>query len=139
MLSRKLFLVFMACCLWYSVYALVSINKYMTYTDVPVEVKQVYSGVSSGKHSRMEFIAIYQTKDGTIFDRRLSAAQFYQLQPGDKITLELRPYDIKQTGWENAIWFFGAIAYCVVASAFGILLVVLSVWPNWLKEKDPIY
>lgn len=133
MLSRKLFLIFMAGCLFYSVYALISINKYMTFKDVPVEVKQIYSGVGTGKHPRMEFIAIYQTQDGTIFDRYISAAAFYQLKPGDKITLHLRQYDIKQNWGDNAVWFFGALIYYIIASAMGILFLVLAFWPDKRK------
>lgn len=139
MLSRKLFLVFMACCLWYSVYCLYSVNKYMKAVDVPVEVKQIYSGTSSGKHSRMEFIAIYQAPDGYIFDRHISAANFYQLQPGDKITLNLRPFDLKQTSWENAVWYFGASFYYLFASAAGIIFVALAFWPRALVSEESFY
>lgn len=135
MLSRKLFLIFMAGCLFYSVYALISINKYMAFKDVPVEVKQIYSGVGTGKNSRMEFIAIYQTKDGTIFDRHISAAAFYQLKPGDKTTIHIRQYDIQQNWGDNAIWLFGALIYYVIAAAIGCLFLVLAIWPN-KKEED---
>lgn len=136
MLSRKLFLIFMAGCLFYSVYALISINKYMAFKDVPVEVKQIYSGVGTGKNSRMEFIAIYQTKDGTIFDRNISASTFYQLKPGDKVTINIRQYDIKQNSRDNAIWFFGALAYYVIATVAGIMFVVLAFWPNEEKSDE---
>lgn len=136
MLSRKLFLVFMAGCLFYSVYALISVNKYMAFKDVPVEVKQIYSGVGTGKNPRMEFIAIYRTQDGTIFDRNISAANFYQLKPGDKITISIRQYDIRQNWKDNAIWFFGALAYYIIASAAGILFLVLAFWPDTRKSDE---
>lgn len=136
MLSRKLFLVFMAGCLFYSVYALISVNKYMAFKDVPVEVKQIYSGVGTGKNPRMEFIAIYQTQDGTIFDRNISAANFYQLKPGDKITISIRQYDIRQNWKDNAIWFFGALTYYIIASAAGILFLVLAFWPDTRKSDE---
>lgn len=135
MLRRRLYLVLTALCLWYSVYVLISANKYMEYRDVPVEVKQIYSGTSSGKHSRMEFIAIYQTQDGFIFDRNISAANFYQLQPGDKVILNLRQYDIQQTWANNAIWFFGALAYSIMAGGLGGGFMVSAFWPDKRKKK----
>ncbi|QBZ70830.1 hypothetical protein pETSU_249 [Edwardsiella phage pEt-SU] len=135
MVYRRLFLVFMALCLWYSVYALVSVNKYMTSVDTPVEVKQLYSGTSTGKYSKMEFIAIYQTRDGTIFDRRISASTFYQLKPGDKIMLSIRPFDIRQNWVDNAIWFFGVITYSVIASGVGGIFVVLAFWRSKRRKK----
>lgn len=136
MMHRRWYLVFMALCLWYSVYCLVNANKYMEFRDVPVEVKQIYSGVGTGKHPRMEFIAIYQTQDGTIFDRNISAAAFYQLKPGDKETINIRQYDIKQNWKDNAIWFFGALAYYIIATAAGIVLLVLAFWPDTRKSNE---
>lgn len=135
MLSRRLFLILVGLGLWYSAWCLMEANEYMKTKDFPVEVKQIYSGTGSGKYSRMEFIAIYQAQDGTIFDRNISAASFYQLEPGDKVILQLRQYDIRQTWKDNTIWFFGALMYYLVTGVFGAGFIVLAFWPDRRKVK----
>lgn len=96
-----------------------SYNDYSTYRDYDVKVVDVLSGTSSGKYSRLEFIGIFETKDGVRFDRYLSPTAYTQIKAGDNITLELRPFDVKQTLKENIIWVFGGIAANVLGFGIG--------------------
>lgn len=133
---RRLTAVFIGIAFLLSIWYVNSINTYMTYKDTPVEVKHTYSGVSSGKHSVMQFIAIYQTQDGIIFDRFISPAQFYQYQPGDKVVISLRPYDIRQNTFDNLVKFFGVIVYWAIAGCLGVGCIVIGLWPE--SKPDPI-
>ncbi|YP_010843963.1 thioredoxin [Salmonella phage KM16] len=112
-------------------------NDYMTYQNYDVEVVDVISGMSSGKHSSLEFIAVYELEDGYRFDRNISAATSTQLKPGQEITLELRPFDVKQTTMENIVWSFGGVlansAGFVAGAVFG-LLAISRRFNNWMNS-----
>lgn len=112
-------------------------NDYMTYKNYDVKVIDVISGMSSGKHSSLEFIAVYELEDGYRFDRNISAATSTQLSPGQNVTLELRPFDVKQTAIENTIWFAGGVlANCagfVFGAAFALLAISRRV-NNWMNS-----
>lgn len=125
-------LIYLACALalFASVYGVMRINTYTTPVTRTVEVKQLYAGETGGRHSRMQFIAVFETKDGILFDQPVSASNYYLLQPGDKVTMELTPMSIKQTGRDNAIWFFGAVFYYVAASVTGVALLISACWPS---------
>lgn len=100
-----------------------STNYYLNTRPYEVEVVEKYKGVSDGKHAKMEFIGVYRTTDGMVFDRYLSAATYFQTAVGDKFTMDLKPMDIKQSTKENLVFFFGHVilmAILFVASCFCI-------------------
>lgn len=132
----RLRLILVGIAFFLSIWYVNSINTYMTYKDTPVEVLQTYSGVSSGKHSLMQFVAVYKTQDGVVFDRFISASQFYKYQPGDKIVISLRPYDIRQNTFDNMVKFFGVIVYWAIAGCLGVGCIVIGLWPS--PKPDPI-
>lgn len=94
-------------------------NDYMTEVPVKVTTVKVYNGMSPGKYTSLEFIAVFKTEDGYLFDRRISPSFASWLKDGDVVTLELRPMDIKQTGQDNFLYFFlalivGLVCYMII-------------------------
>lgn len=120
-------------------YSAIKFNKYMTHNDYPLQVVELYSGMSNSKYPTTEFIAVMKTEDGIIFDRRVSAAFFSQTQKGDKIVLSLRPFDIKQTFRDNLIFFFGAVviqAASGVVSLFALIGFFSRSFRNWIFSSN---
>lgn len=136
MKHRRLKLLFISAALAYSIYLLNSLNTYMAYKDVHVEVMQTYSGTSTGKYGSMEFIVVYRTDDGTFFDRYVSASDYYQLEKGQKLVLNIRPSDIQQNWVKNIIWFFGPIVWWGIAGTFSLVTFLLAVWPDRRKKNE---
>ena len=135
-MQRRITVVFIGILFFLSIYYVNVNNTYMTYVDTPVEVKQTYSGVSSGKHSVIQFVAILETQDGIVFDRFISAAQYYQYKPGEKVVLSLRPYDVRQNTFDNMVKFFGVIVWWAIAGCLGTACIVIGLWPE--SKPDPI-
>jgi flagellar biosynthesis/type III secretory pathway M-ring protein FliF/YscJ len=87
-----------------------------------------YSGQSTGKYSKLQFIIVYKTDKGVIFDENVSAGSYYRLNKGDKLTLERTPFDIKQTPKENLLVF--------VRGIFGIISVMVIFLMLWFISVD---
>lgn len=81
-------------------------NDYMTYRDYNVTVVNTFTG-TTGKSS-LQFIAVYELPNGQRFDRFISASTYSSIKPGDNLTVNLRPHDVKQTTKDNILWFIGA-------------------------------
>lgn len=98
-------------------------NTYMETKVVPVEVVELISGQSTGKYSKLEFIAVYKDEQGRLFDRHVSPSFYTLLNKGDTIAIEIREMDIQQTTRDNLIWFFGT----VLIFAIGIMGFIICV------------
>lgn len=112
-------------------------NDYMTSKPYQVTVVDVITGVSSGRYSSTEFIAVYELEDGYRFDERISAAASTYLKKGDKITLELRPMDVKQTNRDNIIWFFGSVFVNCAGFVLGSLFASMALsrrFNEWMNS-----
>lgn len=99
-------------------------NVYMKYQDVPVTFIDKYTVQACGKHhctARLE--GLFKTESGYIFDREISGYMYRQMHLGEKLTLNLRQFDIKQTPRDNLYWFFGTLlVYGLTAIAWFLLL-----------------
>ena len=95
------------CCLCVVVaYGYYAINDYMHYKDYDVTVVNTITG-TQGKGSSFSFIAVYELKDGYRFSEYISPEMYSSIEKGDNITVSLRPFDVKQTWFDNIVWFFG--------------------------------
>ena len=99
-------------------------SDYMQYRDVPVTFIDRHLDESCSKSNcRDRFIGLFKTSEGVFFDREVSYYTYSQMHIGEEFTLNLRRFDIKQTPWENAIWFFGVVI--LFAIGIGTLLTTL--------------
>jgi hypothetical protein len=103
----------------------------MEYRDVPVTYidKLVTQSCHKGSCSD-RFIGLFKTDVGYVFDRPISAYMYRQMHIGERFSLNLRQFDIKQTERDNIYWFFTPIivyiitffSWCVLLVAFGASL-----------------
>lgn len=103
------------CCLCVVVaYGYYAINDYMHYKDYDVTVVNTLTG-TQGKGSSLSFIAVYELNDGYRFSEYISPEMYSSIEKGDNITVSLRPFDVKQTLFDNIVWFFwnGISSICV--------------------------
>lgn len=114
--------------IYFVMFVLYSQNTYLLTRPYSVEVIQKYSGVGGGKYSKLEFIVVYKTKDGIVFDRNESASEYSQLSVGDQVIKELRPFDVNSTFWKNVFCFFFYLLAMSAGFAVGttFLLAALS-------------
>lgn len=83
-------------------------NPYMRYSDVPVTFIDRYATQSCHKGSCREvFVGVFRTERDIIFEQRIDGYSYYQMHLGEKFTLNIREFDIRQTGKENLFLFFG--------------------------------
>lgn len=61
------------------------------------------------------FYGVFKLEDGTTFDLSLSPADFRLLEINHKYQYALRPFDIKQTPTQNALYFFAPIVVLATA------------------------
>lgn len=102
-------------------------NTYMETKVIPVEVVELISGQSTGKYSKLEFIAVYKDEQGRVFDRHVSPSFYTLLNKGDTIAIEIREMDIKQTTKDNLIWFFGTVLMFSIGITGFITCIVFGV------------
>ncbi|EPZ4757104.1 hypothetical protein ACXN21_001577 [Escherichia coli] len=94
---------------------------------IPVEVVELIPGQSTGKYSKLEFIAVYKDEQGRVFDRRVSPSFYTLLNKGDTIAIEIREMDIKQTTKDNLIWFFGTVLLVSICITGFITCIVFGI------------
>ncbi|AEV89464.1 putative nrdC.7 [Pseudomonas phage OBP] len=134
--SRKFSLSIALFC-FFCIWGIGQINPYMEFKTHRVEVFQLYSGTSTGKYSKLEFIAVYKNPEGTVFDQRVSPSEFSQLHVGDKVDISVRQFDIEQTTLDNVVWFFGALLFQATLFTGGVsfLLYGLSAkFRKWIRS-----
>ncbi|WPK35868.1 thioredoxin [Escherichia phage AV117] len=102
-------------------------NTYMETKVIPVEVVELISGQSTGKYSKLEFIAVYKDEQGRVFDRHVSPSFYTLLNKGDTIAIEIREMDIKQTTKDNLIWFFGTVLLVSICITGFITCIVFGI------------
>ncbi len=91
------------------VFGLISfMNDYLAYKDRQCLVIDKLPSPGSGRHPGY-FYLILKEERGIVFEQIVSPATYSQAQRGQAITFNLRQFDIRQTPWENAIFFFGTI------------------------------
>ena len=92
-------------------------SDYMHKKDVPVTFidKRLDQSCRKGR-CRDYMVGLFKTEEGVYFDRPISFYMHSQVHLGEKFNLNIRRFDIKQTGWENTVFFFGT----VILFSFGI-------------------
>ncbi|AWM12088.1 hypothetical protein KMC17_gp087 [Escherichia phage vB_EcoM_NBG2] len=115
------------CCLCIVIaYGYYAINDYMHYKDYDVTVVNTLTG-TQGKGSSLSFIAVYELNDGYRFSEYISPEMYSSIEKGDNITVSLRPFDVKQTWFDNIIWFFGMVLVQSVCGAYVVCSILFRV------------
>lgn len=96
-------------------------NEYMSTSSHEVTLidKLEISGTKQGK-----LYAVYKLKDGFVFDREISATDYSQMQIGQVYMIQIRPFDIKQTGTENLLYFFMPVILVSITLTYIVLLII---------------
>lgn len=100
-------------------------NSYMVYKDIPVTLVDRYTSQSCHKSSCYEiYKGVYKTDAGDIFEQRISGYAYRQLHLGEKYSLNIRAFDIRQTGRNNLFWFILPVLFYSIAitSWFAVLV-----------------
>lgn len=105
-------------------------NEYMAFRDVPVVFIDKYTRESCHKgHCRDRFKGLFRTEDGTVFDRQISAYMYRQMHLGERFSLNIRQFDIRQTPSDNLWWFFiPVLVYVLTGTAWIFSLIGYLVW-----------
>lgn len=115
------------CCLCIVIaYGYYAINDYMHYKDYDVTVVNTLTG-TQGKGSSLSFIAVYELNDGYRFSEYISPEMYSSIEKGDNITVSLRPFDVKQTWFDNIIWFFGMVLVQSVWCLYSLFHLILYI------------
>ncbi|URQ05281.1 hypothetical protein [Escherichia phage vB_EcoM_SCS4] len=116
------------CCLCIVIaYGYYAINDYMHYKDYDVTVVNTLAG-TQGKGSSLSFIAVYELNDGYRFSEYISPEMYSSIEKGDNITVSLRPFDVKQTLFDNIVWFFGMVLVQSVCGAYIVFSIIFCVF-----------
>lgn len=93
-------------------------NDYMTPRDVNVTVdaKMVLAAKSNKSHDRL-MISYWNSEEKILFDREVSLGTFASAVIGDKRVVYVRPFDMKQTGKQNLLFFFLPVLFVSVVVA----------------------
>lgn len=112
-------------------------NVYDKESRVTVEVVNLISGSTQGKHGGyLEFIGVFKTQDGIYFDQHMSPSTFTQLNVGEKVTLNLSPRDIKSNGRMELGWVLGMAFLMVATVVSGVLTVVFTLFYKELEDEE---
>lgn len=115
------------CCLCIVIaYGYYAINDYMHYKDYDVTVVNTLTG-TQGKGSSLSFIAVYELNDGYRFSEYISPEMYSSIEKGDNITVSLRPFDVKQTWFDNIVWFFGMALVQSICGAYIVCSILFRV------------
>lgn len=97
-------------------------NDYMTYNSEKCVVLDKLTTNGGYKRSG-QFYLVLQTDKNQVFDLSVTPATFSQSKIGDVRTFNVRPFDIKQSPIENALYFFGQ----VIVFAIGSVCVIFEI------------
>ncbi len=113
-------------------------NDYMTYRDVPVTFVERQATNSCHKGSCHDYLeGLFRTDDGMFFSRPISLYMYKQMHLGERFSLNLRPFDMRQTERDNLIWMFGTLAVYIVTAflwAFALLYLYFSLY-EYVKRR----
>lgn len=94
-------------------------NDYMSARDVAVTVMERNIVPKTSKVSEKKEL-VYKSDDGIIFRQRVSESTYKTSPIGEQYKVYVRPFDMKQTVKENAIFFFGPIFIGTLSMGFAI-------------------
>lgn len=123
--------------LFFSYKYLDSKNEYNKESRVTVEVVNLISGSTQGKHGgSLEFIGVFKTQEGIYFDQHMSPSLYTQMHVGDKVTLNLSPRDIQSNGRLELGWVLGMAFLMVLIVVSGMMTLVWTIFYNWINDED---
>lgn len=97
-------------------------SDYMHKKEVPVTFIDKRLDQSCHKSRCRDYmVGLFKTERGVYFERPISFYMYSQMHLGEKFNLNIRRMDIKQTGWENIVFFFGP----VILFSFGVTCLVI--------------
>lgn len=67
-------------------------------------------------------------KDGYRFSEYISPEMYSSIEKGDNITVSLRPFDVKQTLFDNIVWFFGMVLVQSVCGAYIVCSILFYIF-----------
>lgn len=112
-------------------------NEYIKESPVTVEVVNLISGNTQGRHGgSLEFIGVFKTQEGIYFDQHMSPSTYTQLHVGDKVTLNLSPRDIQSNGRLELGWVLGMALLMVSIVGSGIFTLVWTIFYDWIHDED---
>lgn len=99
-------------------------NEYMTERPFNITVYDKMK-VDSSK-GRVNLAVVYETDNGVFFDRYVSPSTYATSHVGESYALMLRPFDVKQTRWQNALYFVGPVVFGAISITLFCFLLVHS-------------
>ncbi len=101
-------------------------NDYMSYRDYPVTLVAKSAPVKCVKRNcRANHTGLFKMEDGSFSERSISLYTYSQRQLNDQFVLNMRPFDLRQTGMQNLYWFFlPTILYSV--TLFAVIIAVIA-------------
>lgn len=79
-------------------------NEYMTQRQVQVEVED--KALRQDSKGNELPVVIYKRADGLTFERTVTIQTWFGSLPGERKTISVRQFDMRQSAWENARYFF---------------------------------
>lgn len=95
-------------------------NPYTTGKDY--ELTLVSKTLMAGRHSSTPY-GLFKMQSGETFTTPISIKTYMSVEPGQRAVLSLRPFDVKQTFWQNLLLLFVPVVFSsvsVVVLIFGI-------------------
>lgn len=109
----------------------------MEYKDYPVTFVDKYTRQRCYKGScHDQYEGLFKTEDGYVFDRPISSYMYRQMHLGEKFPLKLRPLDIRQTSWDNAVWFIMPVFVYVITFVMWLATIVGFITGLWFRFVD---
>lgn len=101
-----------------------------------VEVIQMYSGQSGGRSSSLDFIVVYKTTDGTLFDTQVRASTYSQIHVGDNVQVTARAFDIyPELRGPKGFVLFIAGSFCFLGTLIAsIISMAYALFPKMFRS-----
>lgn len=107
-------------------------SDYMTARDFTVKVDSKLMIPGSSKSAGRPMISYWSDDEKILFDQKVTAGTFAKAKEGDIHVLHIRPFDMKQTPAQNAMFFFlPVLLVCVGVVGAGAALASI-----FIKSKD---
>lgn len=93
-------------------------SDYMQFKPVTVTVVEKY--LPQGGRYTPSPVMVLRTDEGVLFDLYVGYATYATRDKGDRLVFNLRRFDIRQTGMDNLIYFFGVLFFSVAGFVFAM-------------------
>lgn len=105
-------------------------NDYIVYHKTDCVVLDKLTTTVGSKYSG-KFYLVLRSGKGIVFDEIVSPTTFSQCDVGEKVQFNLRQMDIKQTFYENMVYFISQIVFAVL----GVCLSGAYVVEFYIRKK----